>query len=369
MRKKIVIAGPAYPYRGGIAVFIERLARQFIEEGHEVSIVTFTLQYPSILFPGRTQYSGEQAPKDLSIVRRINSVNPLNWLKLGRRICREAPDILVFKFWLPYMSPCFGTIARLARKNGKTRVVAILDNLIPHEKRPGDMLLARYFCDSVDKFIAMSHSVCSDIDRFDSSKPHIYTPHPLYDNFGSPLPREEAAVRLSLDPSDRILLFFGLIRDYKGLDLLIEAFASLGERKGVKLVVAGEFYSDGEKYHELARRLGVDDEIVWRTEFVPDSEVRYYFCAADLVVQPYRSATQSGITQIAYHFGKPMLVTCVGGLPEIVPDGRAGYVVEPTAASIAAGISDFLEKSPDFSEGLKTEKEKYSWAEFSSKIL
>lgn len=366
---KITLLGTAYPFRGGLSAFNERIAREFQEEGHDVDIVTFTMQYPSILFPGKTQYSSEPAPSGLRIRRMMNSINPFSWIRTGNRIRREAPDLLIIKFWMPFMAPCLGTIARIARKNRKTRVVTILDNLIPHEKRPGDNLFIKYFCRSIDRYVAMSESVLADIDKFDTVKPRVFSPHPIYDNFGEPVSREEACRHLGLNPEDRILLSFGLIRDYKGLDWLLEAFAALKKRDGVKLVVAGEFYADGEKYHKLARDLGIDDEVVWRTEFVPDSEVKYYFCAADLVVQPYKTATQSGVTQIAYHFEKPMLVTRVGGLPEIVPDGKVGYAVEPSPAAITAALEKFLKDSPDFSESIKEEKQKYSWEKMAEAII
>lgn len=369
---KIIILGTAWPYRGGLAVYNERLAHQFQAEGHEVEICTFTLQYPGFLFPGKTQYSSEPAPADLHIVRRVNSCNPFNWLSVGREICRKSPDLLIIKFWLPFMGPCFGTIAALARRNGKTRVVSILDNLIPHESRPGDRPFTWWFCRSVDGFLAMSKSVLADVDKFkvNVGKPRLFSPHPLYDNFGAAVSREEACSRLGLDPSQRYFLFFGLIRDYKGLDWLIDAFAR-AKAEGFKLIVAGEFYNDGDKYLSQAKALGISDQIVWKTEFVPDSEVRYYFGAADLIVQPYKSATQSGVTQIAYHFEKPMLVTRVGGLAEIVPDGRVGYAVEPDIEAIAVALQDFVQR-PDrdtcFAEGIQSEKQKYSWSTMSAAI-
>ena len=371
---RIIILGTAWPYRGGIAAFDERLARQLQSEGHEVEVYTFTLQYPSFLFPGKTQYSGEPAPSDLRIVRRVNSCNPFNWIGVGREIGRKAPDLLVIAYWLPVMGPCFGTIASLARRNGRTRVVGILHNLVPHEQRPGDGPFTWWFCRSVDAYVALSKSVLADVDTFkvNVGKPRVYSPHPLYDNFGQSVTREEGCLHLGLDPACRYLLFFGLIRDYKGLDWLIEAFATLaGERSAgdVRLIVAGEFYGDGSRYVEQARRLGVDDRIVWRTEFVPDSEVRYYFAAADLVTQPYKSATQSGVTQIAYHFRRPMLVTRVGGLPEIVPDGKAGYVVDPDPGAIAAALLRFVAGHPDFSAGLAAERQKYSWPAFTRNLL
>lgn len=357
-KMKIIIAGPAYPYRGGIAAFNERLARELIQEGHEVRLVTFTLQYPSFLFPGKTQYSDSPAPEGLPISRKINSINPLNWIRTGLELRKEKADLIVAAFWLPYMAPCLGTICRIAG----TTAVGLVHNLIPHEKKMADTLLARYFCNSMDRFVTLSDSVLKDIRRFSPAKSADCCPHPLYDNFGEAVCKEEACRHLGLDPDERILLSFGLIRDYKGLDWLLEAFASLKSRKGIRLMISGEFYTDGSRYHEMARRLGIDDEIVWNTSFIPDDEVRYHFCAADLVVQPYKSATQSGVTQIAYHFERPMLVTRVGGLSETVPDRKCGYAVEPSPAAVAEALEEFISKSPDFSEALKEEKKKYSWS-------
>lgn len=368
---KIAILGTAWPYRGGLAVYNERLAREFAAEGDEVTIFTFTLQYPSFLFPGKTQYSTEPAPSDLRIIRILNSINPLNWLKTGRAIKKLCPDILVIKFWLPFMAPCLGKVARMVRRNGKTKVVSILDNIIPHEHRPGDRLFGRYFTRSVDGFVAMSDSVLEDLGQFDIYKPRVFCRHPLYDNFGPKASRDEAIKFLNLDPEQRYMLFFGLIRDYKGLDLLLRAYADSRFRKmNVKLIVAGEFYSGSEKYFELEKELGLEGMVVWKSDFVPDSEVRYCFGAADIIVQPYKSATQSGVTQIAYHFEKPMLVTDVGGLAEIVPDGKVGYVVQPDSARIADTLVDFFEnnRQDQFTEGILSEKKQYAWSNMTRSV-
>lgn len=362
---KIVILGPAHPYRGGIAAFNERLAKEFISEGHEVELITFTLQYPSFLFPGKTQFSEDPAPADLRITRMMNSVGPWSWLKTGRHIRKLHADLVVVPFWHSYMAPCLGTISRLC----ETRVVGLVHNLIPHEHKPGDRLFAKYFCSGADGFTTLSKSVLEDVSAFAPGKKAVFSPHPVYDNFGEPVSRTEACAYLNLPTDGKILLSFGLIRDYKGLDWLIEAYAAMKDRSNVHLVVAGEFYSDGTKYHDLAKSLGVDDEIIWRTKFVPDSEVKYFFGAADIIVQPYKSATQSGVTQIAYHFEKPMLVTRVGGLPEIVPDGKVGYVVEPVPEAITEGLERFLSETPDFSDGLAAEKAKYSWHTFAAAVL
>ena len=368
---KIVILGTAWPYRGGIADFNNRLAQEFIKEGDEVRIYTFTLQYPSFLFPGKTQYSPDPQPQGLDIVRRLNSVNPFNWIKVGRQIRREKPDLLIVPFWMPFMGPSTGFVSRMARKCGARRV-AILHNLIPHEHKPGDRILSRYFIKSVDGFVALSESVRDDIKLFDTKKPRTFSPHPLYDHFGELATREESLEHLGLDPAYRYILFFGLIRDYKGLDLLLRAYADSRLRDlNVRLLVAGEFYGSSDKYFELEKELGLRGLVVWKNEFVPSEEVRFCFGAADIIAQPYKTATQSGVSQIAYHFGKPMLVTNVGGLAEIVPDGKAGYVVEPDPVRIADGLVDFFagNRQEQFAKGILDEKSKYSWSKMTQAIL
>ena len=361
---KILIVGPAWPYRGGIADFDERIAREYIKKGDEVEIFTFTLQYPSFLFPGKTQYSPDPRPEDLDIKRKVNSINPFNWIKVGRELKKKNADLLIIKFWLPLMAPCFGTIARIVKGNGKTKVVSILDNIIPHEHRPGDKILSKYFVSSIDAFIAMSKSVYDDLKSLNDKKPCLLSPHPIYDNFGTAVSREEAIGSLGLDPSAKYMLFFGFIRDYKGLDILLKAIADERiKNSDIKLIVAGEFYNNSEKYFELEKQLGLEGKMIWRTDFIADEQVKNYFCASDIIVQPYKTATQSGVTQIAYHFEKPMLVTNVGGLPEIVPNGKVGYSVEPEAKVIADAISDFYcnGRYAEFVENIKEEKKKYSW--------
>ncbi len=361
---KILIVGPAWPYRGGIADFDERIAREYIKKGDEVEIFTFTLQYPSFLFPGKTQYSPDPRPEDLDIKRKVNSINPFNWIKVGRELKKKNADLLIIKFWLPLMAPCFGTIARIVKGNGKTKVVSILDNIIPHEHRPGDKILSKYFVSSIDAFIAMSKSVYDDLKSLNDKKPCLMSPHPIYDNFGTAVSREEAIGSLGLNPSAMYMLFFGFIRDYKGLDILLKAIADERiKNSDIKLIVAGEFYNNSEKYFEMEKELGLEGKIIWRTDFIADEQVKNYFCASDIIVQPYKTATQSGVTQIAYHFEKPMLVTNVGGLPEIVPNGKVGYSVEPEAKVIADAINDFYGNGryAEFVENIKEEKKKYSW--------
>ena len=371
MSMKITILGTAYPYRGGLAAFNERLAKEFQNEGDEVEIITFTLQYPDFLFPGKTQFSSEPAPSDLDIERRVSSVNPFNWWKVGREIAKDEPDLLVVKYWLPFMAPCFGTIARIVRRNGKTKVVSILDNIIPHENRLGDKLLSDYWVGSVDAFVAMSQSVLNDLSLFDREKPRVFCEHPLYDNFGKGIGKDAALTRLGLSADFSYILFFGFIRDYKGLDILMEAMTDQRIRKrNVKLLVAGEFYNNSKAYSDLEKTLNIADKILWFNDFIPDGEVTNFFSAADMVVQPYKSATQSGVTQIAYHFEKPMLVTNVGGLPEIVPNGRVGYVTNVDSKEVADAIIDFYENNrhDSFVENIKEEKKKYAWSRMTGAV-
>ncbi len=362
---KVCILGTAYPYRGGLAAYNERLAREFIAQGVETSVRTFTLQYPSLLFPGKSQLAGWEKPEGIPIIRSVSSINPFSWIKTARQLRKEAFDVVLIKYWIPFMSPCFSTIARMVRRNRTTRVICIADNIIPHEKRPGDSLLTRIFMGSIDGLVAMSENVLRDARSFRKELPMRLSPHPLFDDFGIPLSREEALSALGLDPAFRYLLFFGFIREYKGLDLLLKAFADQGlHHLPLKLIVAGEFYTDPKPYLSLIEQLNLSDRVILHTEFIANHEVNRYFCASDLVVQPYKHATQSGVTQIGYAFSKPMLVTRVGGLAEIIPHNKVGYVVEPEPGEIAAAISDFFrnDRMEEFTRNAEAEKQKYSWS-------
>ena len=344
-----------------------------------MKIFTFTMQYPDFLFPGKTQYSDTPKPADLSITRTMNSINPFTWIRTARAIRKADIEMLVIKFWIPLMAPCLGTIARLCRRKG-IKVVSILDNVIPHEPHFWDKWLIRYYIGSIDRFIAMSESVQEDCRKFLPAKRKddvAFNPHPLYDNFGQAVPKAEARQHLQLPKDKTILLFFGFIRDYKGLDLLMKAYKKSIQQSVISnqplLVVAGEFYNNGAQYSELEKELGLEGTIEWRTNFIPDDQVRYYFSAADLIVQPYKTATQSGVTQIAYHFERPMLVTRVGGLAEIVPNGKVGYVCEVNEDDIAQALSTFAQmdtKQRDdlFSKNIQTEKQKYAWSRMTEKI-
>lgn len=368
----IVILGPAHPLRGGIAAFNERLAQAFAEEGHSVTICSFRLQYPSFLFPGTSQYKTGPAPANLHIETVVNSINPLNWLQVGKQLQKQRPDLVIVRYWLPFMGPALGTILRRVRKNRHSRIVCIADNVVPHEHRPGDRLFTRYFVGAVDAFVTMSEQVLKDLRRF-TQKPALLEPHPLYDHFGPQLPQAQARAHLQLPPNGFLFLFFGFIRAYKGLDLLLEAMHLLQQKSTAppcKLLIAGEFYEDRQKYDNLIAQYRLQDAVLLRTDFIPDEEVRYYLCAADVVVQPYRNATQSGVTPLAYHFEKPMIVTDVGGLPDMVPHRQVGLVCAPTAAGIAEALEEMLHTNLQvYQQAVATEKRKYAWSNMTRAVL
>jgi len=373
--QKIIIVGSAHPLRGGgLSTFNQRLAKEFNDGGDNCSIYSFSLQYPSFLFPGKTQYTDEPAPENLKIFSVINSVNPLNWIRVGNRIGKERPDIVVVRYWLPFMAPALGTILRRIKKNKHTRIICIADNIIPHEHRPGDKAFTNFFVKRCDGFITMSEQVMNDLLKFVRDKPVKLVPHPLYDNFGEIISKIEAREKLKIKTDELIILFFGFIRKYKGLDILLDAMKIIKENtksqiSNLKLLVAGEFYDDEKPYLQQINRLGINDDVILRTDFIPDSEVKYYLCAADAVIQPYRNATQSGVTPLAYYFEKPMIVTNVGGLPSLVPNEKAGLVTEPTAQSIASAILRFYQLGENyFLPHLRSEKQKYSWSNLTNAI-
>lgn len=364
-KKRIFIIGPAWPLRGGLATFDELLCKALNDAGHSAEIVSFSLQYPGFLFPGTSQYDKtRKVPDGVKIRSLINSVNPCNWLSVGRKIRKEKPDFLIIRYWLPFMGPSLGTIARRAKKNKHTRVISLVDNAIPHEKRFGDKMFSNYFLKSCDGFLTMSQSVLKDLQQFNVSRITAFSEHPLYTSFGEPQDKIESRKKLGLDPNGKYLLFFGLIRRYKGLDLLLEAMGDERvKERGIKLIVAGEYYEDAEYYNEIIERLCLQDQVVLHTKFIPDDEVKWYFGACDLVTQTYHTATQSGVTKIALQFDKPSLVTNVGGLGEIIEHGKSGYVVAPEKTAIADSIIDFYDnqREESFVDATRIEKKKYSW--------
>ena len=365
MAESLVIIGPAHPLRGGLSSFNERLAREAQNQQYLTSIYTFSLQYPNFLFPGTSQFSDEPAPKDLNIHIRINSVNPLNWISVGLELMKKKPDVIIVRYWLPFMGPCLGTILRVVKRNKHTKIVCLADNVIPHEKRLGDVMFTKYFVKPVDKFVTMSEKVLKDLRTF-SDKPATQVIHPLYDQFGEKVSKEEAASVLNVSKEFKYVLFFGFIRAYKGLDLLLEAIEIL-KNEGwfgthpVRFIIAGEFYEDAKPYRDAIQKTGIEDYLVMHDHFITDSMVKQYFSLASCVIQPYKNATQSGVTPLSFHYDVPVLVTRVGSMEKYVPP-NTGLVAEVSPVSIAAQIKLFFTKPEDYyTPGIREEKKKYSW--------
>jgi glycosyltransferase involved in cell wall biosynthesis len=289
---------------------------------------------------------------------------------VGLRLKKQKPDLIIVRYWIPFLAPCLGTICRIAKSNKHTKVISIVDNMIPHEKRIGDHQLTNYFAKSVDGFLTMSQKVSNDVQRF-SDKPIVISPHPIFAHFGNPITKSEARKIIGQQEEDKIILFFGFIRHYKGLDMLIKAMATdTIKNTNIKLMVVGEFYENAQPYYDLIKSLGLEDRIILHTQFVPDEEVKNYVCSADFIIQPYRNATQSGVTPLAYHFEIPMLVTNVGALADTVPHGKVGFVVDPTIEAIASGIGQLYEKGEVyFKTHIQAEKKKYSWAQMADNFL
>lgn len=359
---KIVIVGTAYPLRGGIAHYNALLATA-LSARHTVETVTFKRQYPAFLFPGKTQAESGGQIHGTPAPQLIDSINPLNWITVGREIRRRRPDLLIFKYWLPFFGPCFGTIARIVKRGTSASAAVICDNVLPHEHRPFDALFTRFMFRQTDFFIVQSDAVERELTAFWPGARYRKVPHPVYNIFGSPLEQQQAKTLLGL-PSKRILLFFGYVRRYKGLNVLLDAMRLVPPDLGIHLLVVGEFYDDEQKYRAQVRDLHLDACVTIHSDYLPNEEVAKYFSAADAVVLPYVSATQSGIAQIAYHFDKPVIATDVGGLAEVVLQDKTGFVVPPgDPAALANAITAFYryDRGAAFTLEVKQEKRKYSW--------
>ena len=354
------------PYRGGISQFSAALVRE-LRKDHAVEAFTFTRQYPDLLFPGSTQYDAASVD-DIGAVRILDSVNPLSWKRTARRMLESNPEVAVLRYWMPFFAPAMGKVADHLRREG-VKVITIVDNALPHESHFYDKPLTRWFLRKNDGFIAMTESVKKDILLLNPEAKVKLMPHPLYDHFGTPISQAEARQKLDLPPDARVLLFFGLIRDYKGLDLLIEAFGQLDER--YHLVIAGEPYGDYGNYQRQVEASPLGKNIHQHTRFIGDAEVPSFFGAANAVVLPYRSATQSGITAIAYHFGIPVIATDVGGLKEALNDGRTGILVpEVSASAIAAGVKQFFDQDAStLRANIAALREELSWKRFAKGLV
>lgn len=370
---RIQIISPAWPLRGGIASFTEILATELSKAGHQVGVISYSLQYPSLLFPGKSQYTDDPKPYHLHIKTLINSIWPPSWLRAANEVISQHAEVVVIRYWMPFFAPALGIIAaRIKRKLPKARIICIADNVIPHEKRPGDIWLSKFFFSKVDEIITMSASVAEDLGKIGVNCPVRVTFHPVYNRYGERMERKEARKKLGLEEHEKVILFFGFVRRYKGLELLLRAMAEPAlKESGIKLMVAGEFYESEKETHDLVERLGIKNRVYFYSSFIPDAEVSSFFSAANLLVQPYLTATQSGITQIAFHFGLPMVVTAVGGLPEMVENEKEGYVCETNPMSVSKAISMYFDQNreADFTDAVLKKAPRYSWQYFIETLL
>jgi glycosyltransferase involved in cell wall biosynthesis len=366
---RIVLVGPAYPLRGGIAQYLAILYQKLREQGHDVLFVSFIKQFPEWLFPGKTQMESSKDVIDVHPVARFAPLGMRSWWRTFREIRKFDPDVVVFKFWMPFFGPGYWAVQRWVRRHTRAKIVYILDNVIPHERRFGDKFLTRLAFSQTDHFLAQSHAVEKD---FFTWFPHIdhtraaFSPHPVYDCY-PPATGSQAEARKAVDlPADgKLLLFFGFVRHYKGLDILLRALSKIRQKlPDVQLVVVGEFYEKREEYDKLIAGLDLQGAVTIRDDYCPNEQVGQYFAAADVVVLPYRSATQSGIIQIAYALGTPVITTDVGGLGEVVTDGMTGLIVAPeNVDDLAEAVERFYEMGgkPMFGEAVKREAARFSW--------
>lgn len=375
---KIVIVGTAYPMRGGIAQF-NALLYKYFSYGNEVKMYSFKRQYPEMFFPGKTQFEQDEPlfkiPDDKNVIS-VDSVNPFNWIITGRKIAKENADLIIFKYWLPFFAPCFAVISYFAKNFSKAKILFICDNVIPHEKRFGDKFFTKLVFSQADYFIVMSKTVEEDLKLFNKGKPYKLIQHPVYNIFGEKVSKTEAKEFINKEynidvTNEKVILFFGYIRKYKGLNYLIDAMPEILKKINLKLLVVGEFYDDENKYIEQIKNLNLKENIKVISDFVPDTNVRYFFSASDVVVLPYADATQSGIIQIAYYYDKPVIATDVGGLAEVVKNNETGFIIEPkNSKAVAEAVVKFYGEDLEgrFSANAKEEKKKFTWEEFTSKI-
>ena len=366
---KIAYLSTFYPFRGGIAQFNAAMYRNY-EKEHHIKAFTFTRQYPNILFPGKSQMVAEDDNSDaINSLQILDSINPLTYIKTAKTISKFKPDLMITKFWMPFFAPSLGWVSGSLKRKG-TAVVSILDNVIPHEKRPGDIALIKYFLNRNSGFVVMSSQVKNDLLALQPKAQFIEVAHPLYDHFGNKISKEKAREHLSIPNNKKVLLFFGFIRSYKGLDILIDTLSMLSD--DYILIIAGEMYGDFKDYDLQIAKLGLEDRIVKNVRYISDQQVPIFFSAADCCVLPYKSATQSGITSISFHFDLPVVATDIGGLKEMIEPHQTGIMADkPDASALKTAIENFFQ--PGISEKLikniKEYKKQFSWENLANRII
>ncbi len=372
---KISFISTFYPYRGGIAHFNALLFNELRARSHKLEAINFIRQYPKLLFPGKSQEEQDKTYNDvydINAKRVLDSINPFSWIKTALKVRASNPEIILFRYWISFFAPAYFVISFIATLFRKTKVIYIVDNFHPHEKRPGNKVLLWLATRRVDGYMTMSSTVESDLKHYLPNAVLKKAPHPVYNIFGKPVSKEEARKKLDLTQDANVVLFFGYIRDYKGLDILLKAIPSIvDERPNTMFVIAGEFYSNEKTYTELISSLNLEPYLMMHTSYIPNQEVAKFFCAADCVLLPYKQATQSGIVQIAYHFNKPVIATEVGGLSEMIIHGKTGYLVKGcTPEAISESVVKFFTAFDPMAcrTEIENEKKKYSWSHFSETL-
>lgn len=369
---RIAFLSPFYPYRGGIAQFSDSLYLS-LQKSTEIKAFTFTRQYPGFLFPGKTQYVAEaDIDRGINAERVLDSVNPLTYRRTAEKIREFEPDVVLISYWMPFFAFSLGRVARILKKIcPQAKIISVMHNVIPHEKRTGDDFLTRFYLKQNDGFAVLNEKSKDDLLKLKPDAKYIVLPHPLYDHYGNKIEKTEARRELGIPPDKKVMLFFGLIRSYKGVDLILEALAELD--KSYYLIIAGEVYGSFDKYKEIIKKNLLENRVLLQTKFIPESEIALYFSAADVCVLPYRSGTQSGIEGVSYHFGLPVIVTDVGGLKETVEKYNTGLIVSrPEAALLKEAVKKYFEGDLSLRRSLETNiaeyKKQYSWDKFSGEL-
>jgi glycosyltransferase involved in cell wall biosynthesis len=367
---RISFLSPFYPYRGGIAQFSDSLFDE-LRKSDDVKAFTFKRQYPSVFFPGKSQYVLEDdLNRGINAERVLDTINPFTFARTSIMISDFKPDIFLLSYWMPFFAPAFGRIAAGVKKiDNSVKIISILHNVLPHEKRTGDIPLTKYFLNKCNGFVVLNEESKRQLLSIKPDAKYIVHPHPLYDHYGERISKNESRTKLEIASDKKVILFFGLIRDYKGLDLLIEAMKSLDDSH--LLLIAGEVYGKFDKYNELIEKYSLQNKIKLNLKYIPDKKLPLYFSAADVCVLPYRSGTQSGIVAVSYHFGLPVIVTDTGGLKEMVEEGKTGLVVpKPEPELLSQAIDKFM-KIKDishFQSNIEVFKQTHSWKSFADDL-
>lgn len=365
----IVVIGPYFPYRGGISDTNQELCETLNKLGHNVNVISFKLLYPSLLFPGRTQFYKENSKQDIKSKRLINSINPFNWINNSRVINDLNPELVISTYWTPFLAPCLSFINNTINKN--ILKIGIVHNAYPHEKNIFQKKLFKIYLKSINKIITLSKNINNQINEISKSKKKIVLFHPIPKKFGKPIKKQIAKKKIGLKKDYNYLLFFGLIRKYKGLDILIESMSEIiKKRNDVKLLIVGENYESIIKYKKLIKKNNLENCISFINHFISEQEIKYWFCSSELVIQPYKKASQSGITPLSFQFETPTVCTNISGLSEYIIDNKDGFLSNPNSNDLAKKILMALNSDLTLiKKEIRNKKEKLTWNNFVSNLL